>query len=42
MVDALQFHEKHGDVCPANWTEGKEAMTPTAAGVADYLTRHNG
>jgi peroxiredoxin 2/4 len=42
MVDALQFHEKHGDVCPANWAEGKEAMTPTAAGVADYLTKHNG
>lgn len=42
MVDALQFHEKHGDVCPANWTEGKEAMTPTAAGVADYLAKHNG
>jgi len=41
MVDALQFHEQHGDVCPANWTEGKEAMTPTAAGVAQYLTKHN-
>jgi peroxiredoxin (alkyl hydroperoxide reductase subunit C) len=42
MVDALQFHEKHGDVCPANWAEGKAAMTPTAAGVADYLSKHNG
>jgi peroxiredoxin (alkyl hydroperoxide reductase subunit C) len=41
MVDALQFHEKHGDVCPANWAEGKAAMIPTAAGVADYLTKHN-
>lgn len=41
MVDALQFHEKHGDVCPANWEEGKEAMKPTAAGVADYLAKHN-
>ena len=41
MVDALQFHEQHGDVCPANWQEGKEAMTPTAAGVADYLSKHN-
>ncbi len=41
MVDALQFHEQHGDVCPANWIEGKEAMTPTAAGVAEYLTKHN-
>jgi peroxiredoxin (alkyl hydroperoxide reductase subunit C) len=41
MVDALQFHEQHGDVCPANWQEGKAAMTPTAAGVADYLSKHN-
>lgn len=40
MVDALQFHEKYGDVCPANWEEGKEAMKPTAAGVADYLSKH--
>ena len=42
MVDALQFFEKHGDVCPANWQEGKEAMKPTAEGVADYLAKHNG
>lgn len=41
MVDALQFHEKHGDVCPANWQEGKAAMTPTAEGVADYLAKHS-
>lgn len=40
MVDALQFHEKYGDVCPANWEEGKEAMKPSAAGVADYLSKH--
>ena len=40
MVDALQFHEKFGDVCPANWEEGKEAMKPSAAGVADYLSKH--
>ena len=39
MVDALQFYEKHGDVCPANWQAGEEAMTPTAAGVADYLSK---
>ena len=42
MVDALQFHEQHGEVCPANWNEGQEAMTPTAAGVAEYLKKHNG
>ncbi len=40
MVDALQFHEQHGDVCPANWQEGEEAMHPTAEGVADYLSKH--
>lgn len=40
MVDALQFHEQHGDVCPANWEEGKEAMKPTAAGVAEYLIKN--
>lgn len=41
MVDALAFHEEHGDVCPANWQEGEDAMTPTAEGVADYLAKHN-
>jgi len=41
MVDALEFHESHGDVCPANWKEGDDAMTPTAEGVADYLAKHN-
>jgi peroxiredoxin (alkyl hydroperoxide reductase subunit C) len=40
MVDALQFHETHGDVCPANWKHGDEAMKPTAAGVASYLAKH--
>lgn len=39
-LDALQFHEKHGDVCPANWHEGEEAMKPTADGVAQYLAKH--
>lgn len=39
MVDALQYHEKHGEVCPANWSEGKEAMQATAKGVADYLSK---
>jgi peroxiredoxin (alkyl hydroperoxide reductase subunit C) len=39
-LDALKFHEEHGDVCPANWKEGDEAMKPTAAGVASYLAKH--
>lgn len=40
LVDALQFIETHGEVCPANWREGEEAMKPTAAGVAEYLGKH--
>ncbi len=40
MVDALQFTEEHGEVCPANWEKGKEAMKPDADGVAEYLARH--
>jgi peroxiredoxin 2/4 len=40
MLDALRFHEEHGDVCPANWREGEEAMKPTAEGVARYLAAH--
>ena len=40
MLDALQFHESHGEVCPANWREGEEAMQPTAEGVATYLAKH--
>jgi peroxiredoxin (alkyl hydroperoxide reductase subunit C) len=40
MVDALQYHEKHGEVCPANWEEGKEAMSATREGVAEYLSTH--
>ncbi len=40
VLHALQFTEKHGEVCPANWNKGEEAMTPTAKGVAAYLTAH--
>ncbi len=40
MADALKFHEMNGDVCPANWKEGEDAMKPTAEGVADYLSKH--
>jgi len=40
VLDALQFHEKHGEVCPANWRQGDEAMKDTAEGVADYLSKH--
>jgi peroxiredoxin (alkyl hydroperoxide reductase subunit C) len=41
MVDALQFSEEHGEVCPAGWNEGESGMTPTAEGVADYLSKHS-
>jgi peroxiredoxin (alkyl hydroperoxide reductase subunit C) len=41
VLDALQFTEKHGEVCPANWREGEEAMKPTAEGVAGYLAKHS-
>jgi peroxiredoxin 2/4 len=37
MVDALQFNEEHGEVCPANWVKGETAMKATHDGVASYL-----
>jgi peroxiredoxin (alkyl hydroperoxide reductase subunit C) len=40
MVDALQFTEAHGEVCPADWRPGEEAMKPSAEGVASYLAKH--
>jgi len=40
MVEALQYHEEHGEVCPANWKDGEEAMTATSEGVASYLAKH--
>lgn len=38
ILDALQYTEQHGEVCPANWKKGAKAMKPSAAGVADYLS----
>ncbi len=40
MIDALQFHEENGEVCPANWEEGKEGMKESAESVAGYLATH--
>ncbi|GIU53635.1 peroxiredoxin C [Shewanella sp. 1_MG-2023] len=37
MIDALQFHEEHGEVCPAGWEKGDKGMTATTEGVASYL-----
>ena len=36
-VDALQFHEEHGEVCPAGWDKSKKAMDASTEGVAAYL-----
>jgi peroxiredoxin (alkyl hydroperoxide reductase subunit C) len=40
MLDSLIHLETHGEVCPANWEEGKDAMKATHSGVADYLKSH--
>ena len=42
MVDALQFHETHGEVCPAGWNKGKAGMKASTAGVAAYLAENAG
>jgi peroxiredoxin (alkyl hydroperoxide reductase subunit C) len=39
MVDALQFHEEHGEVCPANWKKGEEAMEATRESTGAYLAK---
>ena len=40
MVDAYTHVQKHGEVCPANWEEGKEAMSADSEGVASYLSKN--
>lgn len=40
LVDALQFHEKYGDVCPANWQEGQVGMKASPEGVETFLSEH--
>lgn len=40
LIDALRHVEKYGEVCPANWEEGKEAMSATREGVASYLAKN--
>ncbi|MFY0599096.1 MAG: peroxiredoxin [Cyclobacteriaceae bacterium] len=40
IVDAWKHVEEHGEVCPANWEEGKDAMSATREGVASYLSSH--
>jgi peroxiredoxin (alkyl hydroperoxide reductase subunit C) len=40
LTEALQFHEQHGEVCPANWTSGDAGMTASPDGVASYLSEN--
>ncbi|MEL0082127.1 MAG: peroxiredoxin [Gammaproteobacteria bacterium] len=40
LVDALQFHEQHGEVCPAGWQSGQPGMQANPDGVASYLQKH--
>jgi peroxiredoxin (alkyl hydroperoxide reductase subunit C) len=42
LVDALQFTEKHGEVCPANWKKGEEAIQATSESTGDYLEKKHG
>ncbi|MDB6061494.1 MAG: peroxiredoxin [Verrucomicrobiaceae bacterium] len=41
LVEALQFHEENGEVCPAGWKKGDAGMTANAAGVASYLAQNS-
>ncbi|MGQ4002331.1 peroxiredoxin [Francisellaceae bacterium CB299] len=40
MVEALQFHEEYGEVCPAGWNKGDNGMKASTVGVAEYLSAH--
>jgi peroxiredoxin (alkyl hydroperoxide reductase subunit C) len=40
IVDALQFYEENGEVCPANWHKGNKALKPSQEGIAEYLAAH--
>jgi peroxiredoxin 2/4 len=40
LVEALQYHEEHGEVCPANWNKGKAAIPPSPQGIAKFLAEH--
>lgn len=42
LVEALQFHEEHGDVCPAGWQKGDKGMDASPDGVASYLADNSG
>ncbi|NLC48921.1 MAG: peroxiredoxin [Bacteroidales bacterium] len=42
VIDALQFTEENGEVCPADWKKGEKALTATQEGIASYLSNSNG
>jgi peroxiredoxin (alkyl hydroperoxide reductase subunit C) len=42
LVEALQFHEEHGEVCPAGWNKGDKGMDASPTGVASYLSENAG
>ncbi len=42
MVDAMQFHDKYGEVCPAGWNQGDKGMVADGEGVASYLSEEAG
>jgi len=39
MIDALQYFEKNGEVCPADWKEGDDGLVATQVGIAEYLSK---
>lgn len=41
LFDAIDFYEKHGEVCPAGWQKGDKGMNPSPKGVADYLAQES-
>lgn len=41
IIDAVQFNEEHGEVCPAGWKKGDTGMKATSEGVAEYLSEHS-
>jgi len=42
VIDAVEFSEKHGEVCPANWKKGEDSMKPTQEGLEEYAQAHLG
>ncbi|CAL4320638.1 Alkyl hydroperoxide reductase C [Buchnera aphidicola (Protaphis terricola)] len=40
MIDAIEFHNKYGEVCPANWKPGKDGIQTSVEGVSSYLNKH--